>query len=231
MKPSRVKTLLLTLTFAAASTAVIAQDAPAPDLHAGGATPSAVPNHDTTEVILPGLHLTGTTVTVTGVCTLASSQVVSDTEIRVKITGNRTLDDKDNSCSLQVHQGDKQASTSIVVNLTDSEQHQQDANKATADKAKADAYMATLGTRWTIKYGDGKSETLTIQPAEPGEVPDFSSNRGGTAKVMINGGNKVMIIANECILSGTITPDNKVEDGKVMAGNCPHPGAWTAQKK
>jgi hypothetical protein len=47
---------------------------------------------------------------------------------------------------------------------------------------------------------------------------------------MINGGNKVMIIANNCILSGTIT-DNQVKDGKVMAGDCPHPGAWTAQKK
>jgi hypothetical protein len=231
MKPSRAKTLLLTLTFAAASNMLIAQVPPPPDLHAGGASPSAIPNNDTTEVSLPGLHLTGTTVTVSGVCTLASSQVVSDTEIRMKLTGNRTLDDKDDSCFLQVHQGEKQASTYVVVNLSGAEQQQLDARQAATAKTKSDNYMATLGTRWTLHYADGKSEVLTVQPSEPGQLPDFNSNRGGTAKVMINGGNKVMIIANECILSGTITPDNKVEDGKVMAGTCPHPGAWTAQKK
>ena len=120
---------------------------------------------------------------------------------------------------------------SVTVNLTDAEQHDLDARQAADAKTKNDAYMATLGTRWTLRYADGKTETLTIQPSEPSQDPDFNSNRGGTAKVMISGGNKVMIIANECILSGTITPDNKVEDGKVMAGNCPHPGAWTAQKK
>jgi hypothetical protein len=230
MKPSRV-CLLFVLTFAPALSVAIGQTPPAPDLHGGGASPSAIPNHDTTNVSLPGLHLTGTTVTVSGACTLASSQVVSDTEIQLKITGNRTLDDKDDGCFLQVHQGDKQASTYVVVNLTDAEQRQLDARQAATAKAKADEYMASLGTRWTIRYADGKTETLTVQPAEPGEMPDFASNRGGTAKVMINGGNKVMIIANECILSGTITPDNKVDDGKVMAGTCPHPGAWTAQKK
>jgi hypothetical protein len=89
---------------------------------------------------------------------------------------------------------------------------------------------ATLGTKWTLHYADGTTEVLTIQRAEPGQDPDFSSNHGGTAKIMINGGNKVMIVANDCILSGTIT-DNQVKDGKVMAGDCPHPGAWTAQKK
>ena len=202
----------------------------APDLGTGGASPSTIPNHDTTEVSLLGHSLTGTTVTVSGVCALQSFQVVSDTEIRVKLTASRTPDDKDGNCAALVHQGATQATANITVNLTDSEQRQFEARQAAAAKAKADQYAATLGTRWTLHYADGKSETLTIQPAEPGEVPDFASNRGGTAKVMINGGNKVMIIANECILSGTIT-DNKVDDGKVMAGTCPHPGAWTAQKK
>jgi hypothetical protein len=230
MKSSRVKTLLLVLTFAAASSAAIAQEPPAPDLHAGGASPSAIPNHDTTDVLLPGLHLNGTTVTVSGVCTLQSFQILSDDAIRMKITGNRTLDDKDTNCNLQVHQGAKQAEASVTVNLTDAEQHELDARQAAAAKVKNEQYAATLGTRWTLHFADGKSETLTAQPAEPGQLPDFTSNRGGTAKVMINGGNKVMIIENECILSGTIT-DSKVDDGKVMAGNCPHPGAWTAQKK
>jgi hypothetical protein len=229
MKHSRIEALLFALTIAATSTAALGQNNP-PNLQTGGASPSAIPNHQTTEVSLLGHNLAGTTVTVGGACTLASSQVLSDTEIHIKIAGNRTLDDKDGSCSLQVHQGATQAATSITVNLTDSEQQEWNTHQAASAKAKADAYTANLGTRWTLHYADGKTETLTIQPSEPGEDPDFASNRGGTAKIMINGGNKVMIIANECILSGTIT-DNKVEDGKVMAGTCPHPGAWTAQKK
>jgi hypothetical protein len=102
--------------------------------------------------------------------------------------------------------------------------------QAAIPNAKAADAPATLGTKWTLHYADGATEVLTIQHADPGQDPDFSSNRGGTAKVMINGGNKVMIIANNCILSGTIV-DNQVKDGKVMAGDCPHPGAWTAQKK
>lgn len=229
MKHSKVEALLFALTIAVTSTAALGQNNP-PDLQTGGASPSAIPNHQTTDVSLLGHNLAGTTITVSGACTLASSQVLSGTEIHLKLTGNRTLDDKDGGCSLQVHQGATQAATSVTVNLTNSEQQEWNTRQAANAKAKADAYMANLGTRWTLHYADGKTETLTIQPSEPGQDPDFTSNRGGTAKIMINGGNKVMIIANECILSGTIT-DNKVEDGKVMAGTCPHPGAWTAQKK
>src|ERR1039457_5994321 len=119
MKSSTVRTFLLALAFASASTVAICQgsnDSTAPDLHGDGASPSTIPNHVVTQVSLPGLHLTGTTVTVSGVCTLQSFQVVSDTQIRVMITGNRTPDDKDGRCSLQVNQGTKQASTSVVVN-------------------------------------------------------------------------------------------------------------------
>ena len=101
---------------------------------------------------------------------------------------------------------------------------------AIGQAASPNTTPATLGTKWTLHYADGATEVFTIQHADPGQDPEFSSNRGGTATIMINGGNKVMIVANNCILSGTII-DNQVKDGKVMAGDCPHPGAWTAQKK
>ena len=81
---------------------------PAPDLHAGGPSPSLIPNHETTEVTLPGLHLAGTTLTVDGACTLQSFQVVSDTAIKMKLHGNRVISDKEDGCFLHVHQGAKQ---------------------------------------------------------------------------------------------------------------------------
>ena len=43
-----------------------------PDLHAGAAQPSLIPNHKTTRVVLPGYHLAGATLTVDGACTLVT---------------------------------------------------------------------------------------------------------------------------------------------------------------
>jgi hypothetical protein len=216
--------------FALASLPVLSQPPkPAPDLHAGGPSPSLIPNHEITEVTLPGLHLTGTTLTVDGACSLQSFQVISDTAIKMKLRGNRTITDKDDGCFLHVHQGTKQASTYVVVDLTEAEQQQQNSQQVAAAKTKADAYMAGLGTQWTLHYADGATEVLTAQPADPGQLPDFTSNLGGTTKVMTANGT-VMIIAGECVRSGTLI-GNQVKDGKVMAGDCKHPGAWTGQKK
>jgi hypothetical protein len=206
-----------------------AQTILAPDLHAGGANPSSIPNQETTEVTLPGHNLTGTTLTVSGVCTLKSYKVVSDTEIDMQLEGNRPVDGKEDGCFLKVSHGAKQASTYVIVDLTDAEQQQQTANQAAAAQAKANAYMANLGAQWTVRFANGSTEVFTAQPADPGQLPDFTSSSGGT-KIMISNGS-VVILADGCMLSGTLT-GNQVKDGQVTAaGDCKHSGTWTAQKK
>jgi hypothetical protein len=233
MNRSTIGISVLTLLLAAPSLAAHAQAAKpvtAPDLRAGGAKPSTIPNHETTEVTLPGHHLAGTTVTVTGVCTLKSYKVVSDAEIVMQIEGNRPIDSKEDGCFLKVSLGAKHADTYVVVALTEAEESQKNSDEAARDKVKAQAYMSNLGTQWILHYADGVSETFTAQPADPGQLPDYSSTSGTTAKIMISDGTNVTIMADGCILSGTLT-GSQVKNGKVYAGTCKHPGAWTAQKK
>ncbi len=202
---------------------------PKPDLHAGGAHPSLIPNHVTTEVSLPGFHLSGTTVTVDGVCTLQSYKVVSDNEIRMMIAANRTMEDKDDGCFLHIHQGKTMVGTWIIVDLTEAEQKQKDQNQIRANQAKATSYMANLGKQWSLRYSDGATETFTVQPASPGELPEFTGTSGNTAKIAITNDNKVVIMTDNCMLSGMLAA-GQVKNGTSM-GNCKHSGTWTAQMK
>ncbi len=218
--------LLLTLALAIPAAA---QTTLAPDLHAGGPQPSSIPNHAVTTVALPGFHLLGTTVTASGACALKSYKVISDTEIRMTIEGDLPIDAKDDGCFLDVSKGAKKTGTYVVVELTEAEQHQKDAQQAAAAQAKANAYMAGLGTQWTVRHGDGATEVFTAQPADPGELPTFTSSSGASAKIMTTGDGTVVIVADSCMMTGTLSGD-QVKDGKSQ-GNCKHPGAWTAVKK
>jgi hypothetical protein len=229
--PLRVLALLLVLPLAAGQATAQSSAHPRalkPELHSGPPEPSAISNHEVTAVTLPGLHLSGTTLTVKGACKLISYTVASDTEIDMKLQGDLTIDDKEASCDLTIHQGALQAGTYVIVNLTDAEQEQKSGKEGDAARVKGEAYMASLGNSWTLRYADGTSEFFTAQPADPGALPDFTSSSGSTAKIILSGDN-LMMIAGECVRSGTLT-GAQVKDGKVLSGDCPHPGPWTAQK-
>ncbi len=199
-----------------------------PDLHAGGATPSLIPNHETTMVSLPGSHLTGTTVTVDGVCVLKSYKVVSDSQIQMMLEGHRAIDDKEDGCFLHVHQGVFQTGTYVVVDLTQAEWDEENTQERAANKAKGEAYMASLGKQWVVHYANGASETFTAQPADEGELPDYTSASGVTAKFAVTGG-KVVMMSGSCMRSGILN-GNQVKDGTAM-GDCKPAGAWSAEKR
>jgi hypothetical protein len=173
----------------------------------------------------------GTTVTTTGdVCSLKSYKVVSDSQIQMTIEAHRALDAKEDGCFLHVHKGSFEDSTYVVVDLTEAEWNEKHSKERSDDKAKGEAYMAGLGKQWVVHYTDGSSETYTAQPATAeGELPDFTSSRGSTAKIMISDGTKVMIMAGNCMRSGTMT-GNQVKNGTSM-GECKPAGAWTGEKR
>jgi hypothetical protein len=204
---------------------------PKPDLHAGGANPSLIPNHQTTEVKLPGTHLSGTTVTASGaVCTLKSYKVVSDTEIMMMIEGHREIGAEEDGCFIKVHQGTFAAGTYVVVDLTEAEKQEKNRQQREADKAKGQAYMAGLGRQWTLHYSNGTSETFSVKPADEGELPEFQSATGAIVKIMTTSDNKVMVMGGDgCMRQGTLV-NGEVKDGSSM-GNCNPAGAWTGQKK
>ena len=231
-----MKCWVLSVSLVAAAACVGAQTHPGahkgtarPDLHGGGARPSAIPNHVTTLVTLPGFHLSGTTVTTDGVCSLKSYKVVSDNEIQMEIEGNRPVDGKEDGCFLHVHQGAVEAHTYVIVELSEAESNEKDTKQQAANKAKFDAYSAHLGNVWSLRFADGSTETYTAQPAQEGELPDFTASSGGTAKILIGNDGKVWITSDGCLRSGTLA-GGQVKDGTSMAG-CKPAGAWTAQRK
>ena len=200
-----------------------------PDLHAGGPTPSLIPNHEPTLVTLPGLHLSGTIVTVTGVCTLKSFKVVSDTQLTMTLEGHRQISDKEDGCFIKVSRGALSASTYVIVDLTEAEQTEQSAREGAAARAQGAAYIANLGKGWVLHYADGSSETFTVQPADSDQIPEFRSSTGATAKILTTRDNQFMVMSGECIRSGTPAA-GQVKNGTSM-GNCKPAGAWTAQQK
>ena len=201
-----------------------------PDLHAGGAKPSSLPNHETTLVTLPGFHLAGATVTVTGVCSLKSYKVVSDTQITMMIEGHRAIDEKEDGCFLTVHQGSLSAGTYVIVDLTEAEWNEKHARERAHDQAQGEEYVAQLGKQWILHYANGTSETFTVQPIEDGSlVPEFKSTSGGTAKILTTRDNTVMMVIDQCMRSGTLA-NGQVKDG-TSRGICKPDGAWTAQQK
>jgi len=221
-------TLLVTAFYAGAH-AQAAKSYPGPDMHGTPPHPLTLPNHQPTEVTKDGMHFTGGTVTVKGVCTLQSYKILSDTLLSATITGNRTVEGEEDTCFIYVHHGPIQAHIYMIVDLTPEEEAQRKAIKNAHDQAKANAYMTNLGTQWTLHYADGATEVFTAQPAGPGQLPEFTSSSGTSVKIMLSNSNQVMILADSCMLSGTLA-GSQVRDGKA-SGQCKHSGAWTAQKK
>lgn len=134
---------------------------PKPDLHAGGANPSSIPNDATTEVTLPGFHLAGARVETGPQCSIVSPPIVTDNEIKMNIKGTRKVDDEEDKCDLVVHTAGGKASTWIVIELTEAQQQAQSAREKSEEQAKAEAFIAKAGKSWRLKFAGGVAETYT----------------------------------------------------------------------
>ncbi|HEY1806166.1 MAG TPA: hypothetical protein VGG45_16960 [Terracidiphilus sp.] len=199
---------------------------PAPDLHAGGAQPSSIPNDAETVVTLPGFHLSGANVTLHGVCKLVSYKVDSDNEIKMTITGARSIEDKDDTCSMAVKTVGGQASTWIVVELTDAQQQEQKAEQDAAGKAKAESFLSRSGKKWNLQFAGGTTAAYTSTGASPDGMPTFDDGAGNQVQIAVSDDGTVTMIESGCIRSGKLV-GTEVKNGQSM-GQCTPPGTWTA---
>ena len=199
---------------------------PKPDLHAGGPSPSEIPNGETTQVILPGYHLAGAHVDARPICAIESYQVTSDNEIRMKIKASRPLDDKDGACYLTIRTPGGSAQAWIVVDFTASEQADFDARQRTEERQKAGAFVNRSGKSWQITFAGGQHETYTATGVDPDGMPGFQSNSGTSVRIAVSNDNKITIIDSGCIRTGSVV-GNQVKNGQSM-GQCDPPGSWTA---
>lgn len=200
--------------------------APKPDLHAGGAKPSEIPNDTVTVVTLPGFHLTGAKIETGSICKAVSYEVVSDNEIKMNIKGTRTVDDKENQCTLKVVTPAGSASTWIVVDLTDAQQKEVDAREKAQGEAKAAAFIAKSGKAWHLTFAGGATETYSSAGADADDMPIFHNAAGDDVKIMVTDDGTAMIIEPGCIRSGKLT-GAQAKDGQSQ-GECTPAGSWTA---
>jgi len=209
--------------------AALAQSAakpPKPDLHAGGARPSAIPNGVTTEVLLPGFHLSGAQVDVGPICKLDSYKVASDTEIRMQIRATRKIEDKEDTCDINVRTAGGKASTWIVVDFTEAEQAEVDARQHSEDRQKAAAFQNRSGKTWHLTFAGGATVTYSSTGANPDGMPTFQSSSGTSVQIAVTNDNRVTFLESGCMRSGTLV-GNKVSNGQSM-GQCSPSGSWTA---
>ncbi len=197
-----------------------------PDLHEGGASPSSIPNDAVTVVTLPGLHLTGAQIMTGKICKIVTYNVVSDSEIRMNIRGTRTVDDKDDTCTLQVRTPQGSASTWITVELTDAEQQQFKAREEAEGSNKAQALLAKAGKTWRLTFSSGAAETYSSAGADTDSMPTFHNAAGDDVKIAVSDDGTVMIIGPGCMRSGKLT-GTRVKDGQSQ-GECTPAGSWTA---
>jgi hypothetical protein len=202
---------LLTLAQATGSHSKLAK----PDLHAGGANPSAISNDASTEVTLPGFHLA-----------VVSPPVVSDNEIKMNIKGTRKVDDDEDKCDLIVHTAGGTASTWIVVEFTEAQQEVRSAREKSQNQAKGEAFIARSGKSWRLKFAGGATETYTSTGTNEDAMPTFQKSGGDSVRIAVANDNTVLIIDSGCMRSGKLI-GNEVKDGKSQ-GECAPAGSWTA---
>jgi len=199
---------------------------PKPDLHAGGPTPSAIPNGATTDVTLPGFHLAGAHVDAGPICKIESYQVASDQEIRMKIKGTRSVDHKDNACWITVRTPGGTARLWIVVDYTEEEQAAVDAKQRSDDQKNATAFQNRSGKAWRLTFAGNVHESYIATGADPDGMPTFQTSSGASVQIAVSNNNKVMIVESGCMRSGDLN-GNEVKNGQSM-GECKPSGAWTA---
>lgn len=200
-----------------------------PDLHAGGAKPSEIPNHVTTKVVLPGFHLGSSTLTVDGACTL-SSYTKTENQMTMYVVGNRPVADREGYCNLHVKNASGHADTWIIVDHTDEEQQQSDAADRKAGMEKAAQMLSRAGKEWTVHHSDGTTEHYTFASSPEPAVALFSGPGGKQVKILVGNTNEAVIIGDDgCMLTGTLL-QGRVNDGKYY-GTCQRTGTWTAEMK
>ena len=198
---------------------------PSPNLHRGGINPSTIPNDAVTLVTLPGYHLAGAHLKTDPICEVVSYQSTDD-EIKIKMKGTRTVDDKDDLCTIEVRTPGGMASTWIVVELTDAQQEEQRSRQYAEDKAKAEAFTNRAGKTWRLSFANGSSDTYTSTGANPDSVPTFQNSAGGEVKLTVSNDNSVTIIEPGCLRTGTLM-GTQVKNGQSQ-GQCTPSGSWTA---
>ena len=200
--------------------------APKPDLRAGGPSPSEIANDVETEVTLPGFHLTGAHVVTEPLCQLVSYQVVSDNEIRMKLKGTRSVDDKESQCGISVRTSGGSDSTWVVVDLTPDQEQERATHQRQQDQSKAAAFVDRSGKSWLLKFAGGATLTYTASSESADGMPEFQSSTGARAQIAVSNDSKVMIVEGGCMRSGTLT-GAEVKNGTSM-GDCTPSGNWTA---
>lgn len=198
---------------------------PKPDLHGGGAKPSAIPNHQATLVTIPGFHFTGAQVTAHGACRVVNYQVASDNELRITFEGTRGID-QDDGCFYDVRTAAGSTGSWIVVNLTGAEEKEKAARKEAAGRAVFNDLVGRLGREWHIRFADGGTETYTMLPRNPDDLPKFQSGNGSPVEIMVDQKSLVIIIDGQCMLNGHLA-DDRVQ-GCQGQGNCKHSVPWSA---
>jgi hypothetical protein len=201
-----------------------------PDLHAGGAQPSEIENHQTTMVVLPGYHLAGAKLTVDGACSLGS-YTAEEKQITMFLTANRAVKDKDGYCNLHVKNAEGSASTWVIVGLNDEEQDQQNSTDRSAEREKAAQVMARSGNEWTLHFAGGGNINYKLKPnADPG-VTIFTDDDGNEVKIMVANDATVLVIPSEggCYRTGKLA-GGRVTNG-TSGGDCKPGGNWTAEMK
>lgn len=197
-----------------------------PDLRAGGAQPSLIPNGQVTQVTVPGFHLAHSQVEVKGVCKLLGYKIVSDNQIQMTLQGVRRIDDKEDGCFFTVRNASGSASSYVVVDLTDAEKRQQTDRQITEDQNRVRDFVAQAGKKWDVHFADGGAETYVAQGASPDGMPMFQANDGRSVKIMVRPDHSLVLIDDSCLRTGRLV-DGKVTAGQSMPG-CTHFGAWTA---
>jgi hypothetical protein len=198
-----------------------------PDLHGGGANPSSIPNHETTKVTLPGFHLAGATVAVSGACSLVS-YTAAENQIVMSLKGERTVADHDGYCNLKVTNAAGSASMWVIVGLTDEEQQKADAAGRAASEKTGQQVLARSGSEWTLHFASGETARYTVKPStEPG-VALFSDGSGREFKILVANDGTVLILNSEsgCYRNGKLV-QGRVDNGSSGPG-CQPAGAWTA---
>lgn len=209
------------------TTAVFAQK---PDLHGGGAEPSEIANHRTTQVTLPGHYLAGATLTVDGACQLEDYTAAAN-QIVMTVTGNRATSDHDGYCNLHVKTAAGKVSTWIIVDLTEDEAAQKNATDKSAERLKAAQFMARSGSQWTLHFADGGTITYKLKQDSDPAVTTFTDDAGNEAKIMVANDSTVMIVPSEggCYRTGKLA-GGRVANG-TSAGSCKPGGNWTAEMR
>ena len=216
----------MVLSLACGSVSAQPSKPPKPDLHAGGPQPSLIPNDEVTEVVLPGLHLTGAKLDGDRNCKVVSYEVSSDKEIRMKIKGTRAVDESEEACYIKVSTAGGSATFWIVVELTEAQQAIADAHKRAAEAANASAFQSRSGKTWKLHFAGGASETYTLTGNNPDGMPTFQSNSGAEAQIAVSKDNMVTIIGTGCMRFGKLV-GSEVKNGE-SRGDCNPPGSWTA---